>query len=164
MAKVIDAQVNNAAEAVRREARVSWWGLLPQVLLGIAAALVGVALMLAMPYGMLGGGIAIAGCCAFVWYLGNAWTTRISALVRLTDRCVVLKTGIVSFHTSTVMLNRIESMDIDQTVWQRMTGCGTLTIRGMGNDDLRLEGIEDPVGFQAEARRRINAATSAVRV
>ena len=56
----------------------------------------------------------------------------------------------MSRHTSTVMLNRVESLDVDQSLWQRMTGYGTLTIRGTGSEDLRLVGIADPVGFQAD--------------
>jgi len=63
-----------------------------------------------------------------------------------------------------VMLNRVESIDIDQTVWQRMTGYGTLTIRGMGSEDLRIVGVQDPVGFQADARRAINMASGSDRV
>src|SRR5471030_2854409 len=81
--------------------------------------------------------------------------------VKLTDRYVVLQTGLVSRHTSTVMLNRVESLDVDQSLWQRMTGYGTLTIRGTGSEDLRLAGIADPVGFQTEARKGINAAGGA---
>ena len=33
------------------------------------------------------------------------------------------------------------------------------TIRGTGSEDLRLAGLADPVGFQAEARKAINAAS-----
>jgi len=78
--------------------------------------------------------------------------------LKLTDRYVVLQRGLVSRHTSTVMLNRVESLDVDQSLWQRMTGYGTLTIRGTGSEDLRLPGLTDPVGFQTAARQAIHAA------
>ena len=78
--------------------------------------------------------------------------------LKLTDRYVVLQRGIVSRHTSTVMLNRVESLDVDQSLWQRMTGYGTLTVRGTGSEDLRLAGITDPVGFQTAARQAIHGA------
>jgi len=95
----------------------------------------------------------------FLWFVGGALARRRAMTVKLTDRYLVLQTGLVSRHTSTVMLNRVESLDVDQSLWQRMAGYGTLTIRGTGSEDLRLAGIADPVGFQAEARRAINAAS-----
>ena len=78
-----------------------------------------------------------------------------------TARYLVLQTGLVSRHTSTLMLNRVEGLDVDQSLWQRMTGYGTLTIRGTGSEDLRLAGLADPVGFQTEARKAINMASGA---
>jgi hypothetical protein len=109
----------------------------------------------------LGNGVAIFGGLMFVWFVGGALLRRSAMQVRLTDRYLVLQTGLVSRHTSTVMLNRVESLDVDQNLWQRMAGYGTLTIRGTGSEDLRLRGIGDPAGFQAEARKAINAASGA---
>ena len=97
----------------------------------------------------------------FLWFVGGALVRRGAMNVKLTPRYLVLQTGLVSRHTSTVMLNRVESLDVDQSLWQRMCGYGTLTIRGTGSEDLRLAGIADPVGFQAEARKAINAASGA---
>jgi len=151
-------------ETVLREARASWWGLWPPMAFGVIAGLIGLWMLLNHQNDYLGLGVAGAGAVAFIWYFGGALTKRMSMLVKLTDRCIVLETGIASFHTSTVMLNRIESMDVDQTVWQRMMDYGTLTVRGMGSEDLRMVGIHDPVGFQAEARRYINLAGNSTRV
>ena len=146
-----------SGETVLREACTSWWALWPRVFMG----LVGLALA---AWGLLrqdhaGYGAAAFGALGFVWFVGGALVRRRATVVKLTERYVVLQTGLVSRHTSTVMLNRVESLDVDQSLWQRMTGYGTLTIRGTGSEDLRLAGIDDPVGFQAEARRAINAAS-----
>ena len=136
---------------------MSWWALLPRVALGIAG-------LLLVGWGLLrqdhlGNGVAVFGGLMALWFVGGALVRRGAMRVRLTDRYLALQTGLVSRHTSTVMLNRVESLDVDQSLWQRMTGYGTLTIRGTGSEDLRLRGIGDPVGFQAEARRAINAAS-----
>ena len=146
-------------ESVLREARMSWWALWPRVFLG----LVGLAIA---GWGLLRqdqAGYAVAGFggLMFVWFVGSALLRRSAMNVKLTARYLVLQTGLVSRHTSTVMLNRVESLDVDQSLWQRMCGYGTLTIRGTGSEDLRLAGITDPVGFQAEARKAINAASGA---
>lgn len=147
----------STGERILREARTSWWSLWPRVVFGVLGlALAG--------WGMLrqdhaGYGVAIFGGLMFLWFVGGALVRRSAMQVKLTDRYLVLQTGLVSRHTSTVMLNRVESLDVDQSLWQRMAGYGTLTIRGTGSEDLRLRGIGDPVGFQAEARKAINAAS-----
>ena len=149
----------STGESVLREARMSWWALWPRVFLG----LIGLALV---AWGLLRqdqAGYAAAGFggLMFLWFVGGALLRRGAMNVKLTPRYLVLQTGLVSRHTSTVMLNRVESLDVDQSLWQRMCGYGTLTIRGTGSEDLRLAGIADPAGFQAEARKAINAASGA---
>ncbi|MBW8759189.1 MAG: PH domain-containing protein [Burkholderiales bacterium] len=146
----------SAGETILREARMSWWALWPRIVLGLAGlALVGWGLL---RQDHLGYGVAGFGALAFLWFVGGALLRRSAMSVKLTNRYVVLQRGLVSRHTSTVMLNRVESLDVDQSLWQRMTGYGTLTIRGTGSEDLRLAGLSDPVGFQTAARQAIHAA------
>jgi len=148
---------SSTGERVLREARMSWWALWPRVFLGVVALLlVGWGLL---RQDRLGNAVALFGGLMALWFIVGALVLRSAMQVRLTDRYLVLQTGLVSRHTSTVMLNRVESLDVDQSLWQRLAGYGTLTIRGTGSEDLRLRGIGDPVGFQAEARRAINAVS-----
>jgi membrane protein YdbS with pleckstrin-like domain len=146
-------------ETILREARMSWWALWPRVALGLLG-------LVLVGWGLLRqdqSGYAVAGFGALMclWFVGGAMMRRGAMSIKLTPRTLVLQTGLVSRHTSTVMLNRVEGLDVDQSLWQRMTGYGTLTIRGTGSEDLRLAGIADPVGFQTEARKAINAASGA---
>ena len=149
----------STGETLLREARMSWWALWPRVVLGIVG-------LVAAAWGLLrqdqaGYAVAALGALMFLWFVGGAMARRGAMNVKLTPRYLVLRTGLVSRHTSTIMLNRVESLDVDQSLWQRMCGYGTLTIRGTGSEDLRLAGIADPAGFQAEARKAINAASGA---
>ena len=149
----------STGETILREARMSWWALWPRVVLGILG-------LLLAAWGLLRqdqSGYAVAGFGAlmFLWFVGGALIRRSAMSVKLTARTLVLQTGLVSRHTSTLMLNRVEGLDVDQNLWQRMTGYGTLTIRGTGSEDLRLAGLADPVGFQTEARKAINTASGA---
>jgi uncharacterized membrane protein YdbT with pleckstrin-like domain len=149
----------STGERVLREASMSWWALWPRVVLGLAGGVLAGWGLLRQDHA--GYALAAFGGLMFLWFVGGALVRRRAMKVRLTDRYLVLQTGLVSRHTSTVMLNRVESLDVDQSLWQRMTGYGTLTIRGTGSEDLRLRGIADPVGFQADARKAINAASGA---
>jgi membrane protein YdbS with pleckstrin-like domain len=149
----------SSGETILREACTSWWALWPRVVFGVLGlALAGWGLL---RQDQSGYAVAAFGALMFLWFVGGALVRRRAMSVRLTARYLVLQTGLVSRHTSTVMLNRVESLDVDQNLWQRMTGYGTLTIRGTGSEDLRLPGITDPVGFQTEARRAINVASGA---
>jgi membrane protein YdbS with pleckstrin-like domain len=155
----LQANDPSTGERVLREASMSWWALWPRVVLGMLG-------LLLAGWGLLrqdhtGYAAAAFGGLMFLWFVGGALVRRGAMKVKLTDRYLVLQTGLVSRHTSTVMLNRVESLDVDQSLWQRMAGYGTLTIRGTGSEDLRLRGIVDPVGFQADARKAINAAAGA---
>lgn len=150
-----------ADERVVRDARISWWALWHRVAAGLVA--VAVAAWGLSRQDDLGYGIAITGSLLCVWLLGSALLRRMATKATLTERYVIVQSGLVSRHTSTVMLNRVESIDIDQSLWQRMTGYGTLTIRGTGSEDVRIVGIQDPVGFQGDARRAINEASGAGR-
>ena len=144
----------STGDRILREARTSWWVLWPRVLLaaiGAGLAAEGVFLQDTPGYGL-----AIGGAVVCVWAVAGALVRRMGTAIRLTDRCVVVQSGLASRHTSTVMLERIEAIDIDQSILQRMVGIGTLTIRGTGSEDLRFAGMQDPMGFQADARRAIN--------
>jgi len=147
----------STGEQILREARMSWWALWPRVLFGvIGLALMGWGLLRQDQPGYI---VAAFGGLMCLWFVGGALLRRGAMHVKLTPRYLVLQTGLASRHTSTVMLNRVESLDVDQSLWQRMLGYGTLTIRGTGSEDLRLVGIGDPVGFQADARKAINAVS-----
>ena len=155
----LQANDPSTGETILREARMSWWALWPRVALGLLG-------LLLAAWGLLrqdqsGYAVAGFGVLMFLWFVGGAMARRSAMSVKLTARYLVLRTGLVSLHTSSVMLNRVEGLDVDQSLWQRMTGYGTLTIRGTGSEDLRLAGLADPVGFQAEARKAINAASGA---
>jgi membrane protein YdbS with pleckstrin-like domain len=149
----------STGETILREARMSWWALWPRVVLGLVGlAVAGWGLLRQDQSGYAAAGFGALMC---LWFVGGAMVRRSAMSVKLTARYLVLQTGLVSRHTATVMLNRVEGLDVDQSLWQRMTGYGTLTIRGTGSEDLRLAGIADPVGFQTEARKAINTASGA---
>jgi hypothetical protein len=157
----MSANTNDTAtgETILREARMSWWALWPRVVLGLLGLLFAAWGLLRQDH--LGYSVAGFGALAFAWFVGGAMLRRSAMSVKLTARTLVLQTGLGSRHTSTLMLNRVEGLDVDQSLWQRMTGYGTLTIRGTGSEDLRLAGLADPVGFQTEARKAINVASGA---
>ncbi len=69
----------------------------------------------------------------------------------VTNKRVVMQTGVMGRMTEEVFLNKIESIGVDQTVLGRMFGFGTVTIRGTGGSFGPFERVSAPL----ELRRQI---------
>ena len=66
----------------------------------------------------------------------------------VTDHRVIVKRGLLSLHTVEMNLDKIESVDVDQTLLGRMLGYGTVTIRGVGSSWDPIPQIADPISFR----------------
>jgi len=71
----------------------------------------------------------------------------------ITDKRVLIKTGIVSRQTLEMFIARIESVAVQQDVLGRMFGYGTVTIRGMGGSEEAFEAIARPIEFRNAVQR-----------
>jgi uncharacterized membrane protein YdbT with pleckstrin-like domain len=141
-------QVLQPGESVRFRTNVHWFVYLP----AIAALMIGLALggwyywndqyslvllLGALVFGTAGVLLAIA-----------AWLKRFGTEIAVTDRRVIYKTGLIRRHTTEINMDKIESVDVDQSVLGRMFGFGTVTIRGTGEAVEPLRDIADPIAFR----------------
>src|SRR5215210_6857204 len=78
-----------------------------------------------------------------------AWLKRFGTEVAVTDRRVIYKTGLIQRHTVEINLDKIESVDVDQSVLGRLFGYGTVTIRGTGQAVEPLRDMADPLQFRS---------------
>jgi uncharacterized membrane protein YdbT with pleckstrin-like domain len=78
------------------------------------------------------------------------WATEYA----VTDHRLLVKRGVLSVHTVEMSLDKIESVDVDQSLVGRLLGYGSVTVHGVGSrwDPITL--IPDPSGF----RNAISAA------
>lgn len=89
-------------------------------------------------------GLLIAGVIYFVWQYLRIRSTEIA----VTDRRFIRKTGWISRDTAEIELRSIEEVGLRQTIWGRIMGFGTLTIRGTGAGVVVSEGLDQPKAFQ----------------
>ena len=75
----------------------------------------------------------------------------------VTDKRVMIKTGIVSRHTLETILTKVENIGVEQTLWGRLFDFGTLYVTGTGSTREIFPGIHAPLEF----RRAIEAAAVA---
>ena len=89
-------------------------------------------------------GLLIAGGIYFVWQYVRIASTEIA----VTDRRFIHKTGWIGRDSSEIELRSIEEVGLKQTIWGRIMGYGTLTIRGTGAGIVVSEGLDSPKLFQ----------------
>lgn len=76
------------------------------------------------------------------------WLRRVATVIAVTNHRLICKNGIIARHTVEMNLEKIESVDVDQTVLGRIFGFGTVTIRGVGTTIDPIRGIADPIGLR----------------
>ena len=63
----------------------------------------------------------------------------------VTNKRVITKTGIISRNSEEMKLTSIETVEIKQTVIDRIFNCGTVRITGRGESLLFLEKVDNPL-------------------
>ncbi|HCK33119.1 MAG: hypothetical protein CMH32_07645 [Micavibrio sp.] len=86
---------------------------------------------------------------------------RMMIIMYVTEICVtnqrmIYKTGLISRYVGEISVNRIEGVNVLQSIMGRLLGYGTIIVRGMGVGEVRLPPIADPITF----RRAIEKARS----
>ena len=66
----------------------------------------------------------------------------------ITNKRVIIKTGLISRHTLELNLTKIESVNIDQNIWGRILGYGSIQIIGTGGTKETFMNIKKPLEFR----------------
>jgi uncharacterized membrane protein YdbT with pleckstrin-like domain len=66
----------------------------------------------------------------------------------ITNKRVIIKTGLFSRKTFEMNLNKIESVNVDQSIFGRLFGFGTITIIGTGGTRESFPDIANAVEFR----------------
>ena len=134
-------------EKVIFSSTLSWAVYLPSIVLWLAALallVTGVALERSAIGQSAGGIVAV-----FAAYSGlKAWFRRWTTEIDVTDRRVVYKRGFIRRHTVEMNMDKIESVDVDQTLIGRLFDYGDVIIRGTGAGIEPLRGIDSPLAFR----------------
>jgi uncharacterized membrane protein YdbT with pleckstrin-like domain len=90
---------------------------------------------------------AAAALIALLWTL-RAWFRRWTTETDVTTLRVVHKTGFVRRRTFEMNLDKVESVDVDQSIAGRLLGYGDVTIRGVGEGVEVIRMIAAPLQFR----------------
>jgi uncharacterized membrane protein YdbT with pleckstrin-like domain len=78
----------------------------------------------------------------------HAWFRRWTTEIAVTDRRVIYKRGFVRRHTIEMNMDKVESVDVNQSIMGRFFGYGTITVHGTGTGIEPLEKIDSPIEFR----------------
>jgi uncharacterized membrane protein YdbT with pleckstrin-like domain len=84
------------------------------------------------------------------------WLKLYCTEIGITNKRVIVKTGIVSRHTEEMRINSIETVEIRQGVWGRILGFGDVHLTGKGTSDMVLRRVDDPI----DVKRRIEGVSN----
>ena len=124
---------------------IHWMIYLPGVILWIAAIAIyvyGAQYSPALPLLALAVGLIAAIATFRAWF--RRWTTEID----VTDRRVVFKRGFIRRHTVEMNMDKIKSVDVDQSILGRIFDFGDIVVRGTGHGIEPLHNIQSPLQFR----------------
>src|SRR5512140_1586176 len=89
----------------------------------------------------------------------STWIKRSSSEFAVTNRRVLIKVGIWSRHTLELLLTKVEGIGVDQTIWGRMFGYGTIIVSGTGGTREQFERIASPLEFRRHVQNHATMAS-----
>ena len=94
---------------------------------------------------------ASAAVIAFValYLTFKAWFHRWTTETDVTNMRVVHKTGFIKRRTFEMALDKIESVDVNQSILGRMLNYGDVTINGVGEGRETIRSIASPLAFRS---------------
>ena len=90
---------------------------------------------------------AVAGLAALYW-TATAWFHRWTTETDVTNMRVVHKTGFIKRDTFEMSLDKVESVDVKQSILGRFMDYGDLTIQGVGEGTRTITTITAPLAFR----------------
>jgi uncharacterized membrane protein YdbT with pleckstrin-like domain len=152
-----------AGETVQYETRLHWIVMLGHTLIAAVLMLIGGSLLLT-PWSSLKGAEAASGMLRWVGvaclvvaaiFLGIGLVRRSATEMAVTNKRVIVKSGIADRRTIELLLPRIESIAVEEPALGRVLGYGTVIVRGTGGTPEVFPQIARPLEFREQVQRQI---------
>ena len=137
--------------------------MLGHALIAAVLALIGVSLLLA-PWGSRNRSAPVSGvlrwggaACLVLGaiFLGIGLVRRNATEMAVTNKRVIVKSGLADRRTIELLLQRIESIAVEEPALGRLLGYGTVIVRGTGGTPEVFPQIARPLEFREQVQRQI---------
>jgi uncharacterized membrane protein YdbT with pleckstrin-like domain len=142
-------------ETLIYETGIHWSALFWPFVLGILVIAGGVAFFFWQTFAgrIEMGTLLIAAAIVFLLY---KIVQRGSTEIAVTNRRVIIKTGMAARRSLEIMLPKVESISVEESVWGRMLGYGTVMIHGTGGTPEPFQRIAHPNEFRQHVQTQID--------
>ena len=149
MGRYID-EILQPGEKVLYSTNAHWIFFLPAIA-GWIVAIVFVVLSYLVPAGapaLLCLSMAAISAVVALYKTITAWFHRWTIETDVTNLRVIHKTGFITRQTFEMSLDKVESVDVNQSILGRILNYGNVTIRGVGEGEETIETIASPLAFR----------------
>ena len=154
-----------AGETVQYETRLHWIVMLGHALIAAVLAFIAIAFLVTSPSSWQGAKVAtprgVMYWAALICLMLGAIFFCIGLLKRnatemaVTNKRVIVKSGIANRRTIELLLPRIESIAVEEPALGRLLGYGTVIVRGTGGTPEVFSQIARPLEFREQVQRQI---------
>ena len=80
----------------------------------------------------------------------HAWFIRWTTEIAVTDKRIIFKRGFINRHTAEMNMDKVASVDVDQSIWGRLFDFGSVHILGAGGASgiEHLHRIANPIALR----------------
>jgi uncharacterized membrane protein YdbT with pleckstrin-like domain len=96
---------------------------------------------------------AVVAVAALFWTV-KAWFHRWTTETDVTNMRVVHKTGFIKRQSFEMALDKVESVDVDQSILGRILNYGNVTVNGVGVGKETIPSIASPLAFRSAITTR----------
>lgn len=147
-------KVLQPGETILHRTTLSWTLYLPGALLLIAAIAVFTLtdrLLLPEPWPLV---ILVVLGLPALYFLADVWFKRWVTEIAVTNNRIILKRGFIRRHTIEMNMDKVESVDVDQSLLGRLFNYGDITVRGVGTGFEPLRMVDNPLAFRSQVSTR----------
>ncbi|SRR5713226_4706342 len=158
-------------ETVVYKTRLHWIVLLRPILLGLLFGLPGLGILVrsvaisgdksGMPSWMFASAFVLLALSAMC--VGVGWVRRSATEMAVTDKRLIIKVGVVSRKTFELLLSKVESIGVNESLWGRMMGYGTVVVRGTGGTPEPFDKVAHPLEFRKQVQQQIERSQEKLR-
>ena len=146
-------KVLQAGETIAYETKIAWTTYLPGLLVLIGAGVVYILIRVLFatppPYADF---VPLIILLLAIVILVRAWFERWTTEIAITDRRIILKRGFIRRDTAEMNMDKVESVDVNQSLFGRLLDYGDVTVRGTGAGLETLRLIDKPLAFRNHVR------------
>ncbi len=150
-------------ETIVYETRLHWIVLLVPILLGVLFGFAGVAMFVLCARATGGKSAAsesmtIIGAVLLVLgllFIARGILVRNATEMTVTNKRVFVKVGLAARRTIELLLSRVESIGVEESVLGRMLGYGTVIVHGTGGTPEIFNMIAHPLEFRTQVQQQI---------